>query len=52
MKEKMIKMEVTEREADLLHMMRDYVRSYPNGYPQLLEAAQQLFDDLVEPFSL
>ena len=36
----------------MLHLMRDYVRSYPNGHPQLLEAAQRLFDDLVEPFSV
>ena len=50
MKKKTIKMEVTEEEADMLQMMRNYVRSYPNGYPELLEAAQRMFDDLVEPF--
>ncbi len=45
-----VKIEVTEREAELIFMMRNYVKSYPNGYPQLLEAAQRLFDELVEPF--
>ena len=50
MKHKMIKMEVTELEADLIQMLRNYVSSYPNGYPQLLEAAQRMFDELAEPF--
>lgn len=47
---KKIRMEVTEQEADLLQMIRNYVNSYPNGYPDLLDAAQQAFDDLVDPF--
>ncbi len=50
--ERRIKIEVTEREGELIYMMRNYVKSYPNGYPQLLEAAQRLFDELVEPFQL
>lgn len=45
-----IKIEVTEKEADLIMLLRDYVSSYPNGYPQLLDAAQRLFDELAEPF--
>ena len=36
MKPKKEMMEVTPEERELLERMRNYNRSYPNGYPQLL----------------
>lgn len=42
--------EVTELESDLIAAIRNYVDSYPNGYPELLAYAQMLFDELVDPF--
>lgn len=41
------KMMLTEKEAELIQAIRNYVRSYPNGHPQLLIYAQELFDDLI-----
>ena len=38
----------TEPEADLIAAIRNYRQSYPNGYPELLWYAQQLFDVLIE----
>lgn len=48
MKKKNIKMEITPEEEELLHAIRNWVRSYPNGKPVLLWYAQQLFDNLVD----
>nr|DAP06527.1 MAG TPA: hypothetical protein [Caudoviricetes sp.] len=39
-----MKKELTEEEAELIEAIRAYKRSYPNGYPQLLFYAQELFD--------
>ena len=36
MKHEMETMRVTDEERDLLEQMRNYNRSYPNGYPELL----------------
>lgn len=41
---------LTEIEAELICAIRNYVRSYPNGHPELLWYAQKIFDELVEPF--
>lgn len=30
--------------------IRNYRKSYPNGYPELLEYAERLFEKLVSPF--
>ena len=38
---------LNEKEAELIEAIRNYRLSYPDGYPQLLWYAQQLFDDLV-----
>lgn len=46
MKEVVIK--VSEEEASLIEAIRNYCASYPNGYPQLLEYAQELFDRLTD----
>ena len=37
MKQEMETMRVTNDERDLLEQMRNYNRSYPNGYPELQE---------------
>lgn len=52
MKEKKETMEVTPQERDLIEAIRNYNKSYPDGYPQLLWYAQRLFDDLIrQPYS-
>lgn len=45
-----ITMKVTSGEEDLIKAIRNYIESYPNGYPQLLEYASMLFDILTDPF--
>lgn len=47
MKQKKEMMEVTLEERELLERMRNYNRSYPNGYPQLLWDLQEFFDKMV-----
>ena len=49
--ERTIRIEVTETEADLIAAIRNYVKSYPDGYPELLDYAQRLFDELIDPFA-
>lgn len=50
MKASLITIEVSEKEFDLIAAIRNYVKSYPDGYPELLDYAQRLFDDLTYPF--
>ena len=40
-------MEVTYEERELLESIRNYNRSFPDGYPELLWFAQELFDNIV-----
>ena len=40
-------MEVSYEEKELLESIRNYNRSFPDGYPELLWYAQELFDNLV-----
>lgn len=47
MKEKKEFMEVTAEERELLESIRNYNKSYPNGYPQLLWELQVMFDNMV-----
>lgn len=47
---KTIKLNLSPQEAELIQLIRNYKRSYPNGHPQLLYAAQELFDELTNPF--
>ena len=47
MNQKLEKMEVTPEEIELLEAVRNYNKSFPDGYPQLLWYAQELFDNLV-----
>lgn len=48
MNQKLEKMEVTPEERELLEAVRNYNKSFPDGYPQLLWYAQELFDNLVK----
>ena len=42
------KMELSFEEKELIESIRNYCNSYPNGYPQLLEFAQDLFDRITD----
>ena len=48
MKKEMFKMEVTFEEKELIESIRNYCKSYPDGYPHLLEFAQDLFDRMTD----
>lgn len=47
MKERTFKFEVTESERELLEVIRNYNKSFPDGYPQLLWYAQEVFDSML-----
>ena len=47
MEQKTETMEVTAEERDLLEAIRNYNKSFPNGWPQLLWYAQELFDNML-----
>ena len=47
-KKKLIKLEVTEEEEELIKAIRNRILSYPHGEPQLLWYAQELFDKMVD----
>lgn len=47
MKQKQIIMAVTEDEEELLAAIRNYNKSFPDGYPELLWYAQRLFDNML-----
>jgi len=40
-------MEVSYEEKELLESIRNYNRSFPDGYPELLWFAHELFDNLI-----
>ena len=50
MKTDLTLMMLTDLEADLIAAARNYVKSYPDGYPELLWYVQELFDELIEVF--
>ncbi|WP_295730863.1 hypothetical protein [uncultured Muribaculum sp.] len=39
---------LTEKEEELIRAIRNYQKSFPNGYPQLLYYIQQLVDELTD----
>lgn len=41
-------MQVTYEEKELLEAIRNYCDSFPDGYPRLLEFAQDLFDRMTD----
>ena len=45
---RLIKMSVTEEEEELIHAIRNYVKSYHDGKPELLWYVQQLFDNMID----
>ena len=45
-----ISMLVTRQEEELITAIRNYVGSYPNGHPRLLQYAQMLFDIMTDPY--
>lgn len=40
-------MRVTPEERELIEAIRNYNRSYPNGFPELLWYTQSLFDNMI-----
>ena len=47
-KKQKFRMELSFEEKELIESIRNYCNSYPNGYPQLLEYAQDLFDKITD----
>lgn len=43
-----IKLSVTTEEEELIKAIRNYQDSFPNGYPELLDYAEDLFQRLVD----
>ena len=43
-----IKMNVTSEEEELILAIRNYCDSYPDGYPELLDYAQDIFDRMTD----
>lgn len=41
--------EVSDKEDDLLEILRMARKSYPNGYERFIQSAQEIFDELVTP---
>ncbi len=48
MKKRKEKIELTEKEEELIRAIRNYRQSYPNGFPQLLYYIQQIVDELTD----
>ena len=47
-KKETIKMDVTSEEEDLIKAIRNYCNIYPNGYPDLLDYAEDLFQRMTD----
>lgn len=43
-----ISMKVTSDEEELITAIRNYCDSYPNGYPELLDYAQDIHDRITD----
>ena len=43
-----IKMKVTSEEEELILAIRNYCDSYPDGYPELLDYAQDILDRMTD----
>ena len=51
MKQETETMRVTPEKRDLIEQMRNYNRSYPNGYPRLLEIIiEKFYSMLRQPY--
>lgn len=49
-KQKMLTIKVTEEEEELLTAIRNYVRSFPNGDPELRWYAEKLFGIMMDTY--
>lgn len=49
-KQKMLTIKVTEEEGELLTAIKNYVRSFPNGDPELRWYAEKLFDIMMDTY--
>lgn len=47
-KKETIKMDVTSEEEELIKAIRNYCNSCPNGYPELLDYAEDLFQRMTD----
>ena len=43
-----MKVELNEKEEELIAAIRNYRRGYPDSFPNLLFYAQQIFDELTD----
>ena len=43
-----MKVELKEKEEELIAAIRNYRRGYPDSFPNLLFYAQQIFDELTD----
>lgn len=43
----MIKATLTEKEFDLIEAIRNYKKSYPNGYPEIRWYIERVFNELI-----
>ena len=48
MKKRKERIKLTEKEEELIRAIRNYQRSFPNGYPNSLYYIQQLVDELTD----
>lgn len=48
MRKRKEKIKLSEKEEELIRAIRNYRKSYPNGYPQLLYYIQQIVDELTD----
>lgn len=44
----MEKVKLTEKEADLIYAIRNYKKSYPNGYPEMRFFIETLFQEMMD----
>ena len=44
----MEKIALTEKEYDLIMSIRNYKKSYPNGYPEIRWYIERLFNELLD----
>ena len=40
-------LKLSEKEFDLIMAIRNYKKSYPNGYPEILWYIEKLFNELI-----
>ncbi|WP_297071278.1 hypothetical protein [uncultured Duncaniella sp.] len=48
MRKRKEKIKLSEKEEELIRAIRNYRKSFPNGYPQLLYYIQQIVDELTD----